>query len=206
VKSARIIEIQDRYLKLIRNTSSRLRKGYYFERLITEVLKSLNAPYKSNPIESFSLWLAYTNTGYDLEVFNRKVELKYNSPSTCVYKSYLNRDWITREAPVIVVNDSNPIWRNKGLQRLLKKHGKKLMSLSEFIKWVRIKLRHRHRVTSNILEWFKIIKNNIAENIAKAIACNVGRKISLLLENLSKPPWELLKCFINKFLKILPPY
>ncbi|RJS79941.1 hypothetical protein CW711_01305 [Candidatus Bathyarchaeota archaeon] len=199
----RIIETQDRYLNLIRNTSSRLRKGYYFERLITEVLNSLNAPYRSNPIESFSLWLAYTNTGYDLIVFNKRIELKYNSPDTVVYKSYLDRDWISREASVMVVNNDNPVLRSKRLLRYLKNKGKRVLSLSDFIKWIRIKL--RHRVTSINVYLNRIIKNNIAENIGKAMSHNVGSKISLLLGNLSsldKPPWELLKCFINKFLKL----
>ena len=186
----RIIETQDRYLNLIRNTSSRLRKGYYFERLITEVLNSLNAPYRSNPIESFSLWLAYTNTGYDLIVFNKRIELKYNSPDTVVYKSYIDRDWLSR-VNIIVVNNDNPVLKSKRLLRYLKNKGKRVLSLSDFIKWIRIKL--RHRVTSINVYLNRIIKNNIAENIGKAMSHNVSRKISLLLGNLNKPPPEQAK-------------
>jgi len=146
-------------------------------------------PYKSNPLD-YRLWLAYTNTGYDLIVFNKRIELKYNSPDTVVYKSYLDRDWLSR-TNVIVVNDNNPVLKSKRLLRYLKNKGKRVLSLSEFIKWVKIKL--RHRVTSNNKNNYYLNRTMRVIKSIRIESYNVSRKISLLLGNLNKPPPEQAK-------------
>ena len=186
-EAATFDKIQDRYLKLIHSSTCRLRRGYYFEKLVAEILNNLGVPYRSNPIESFSLWLFNTSSTHDLELFDRKIEVKYNNPNTKLYKSYLKRDWIPR-ANLIVTNDDSPLWHNKKLLKYLKRHGKKVISLSKFIMWVkrRVKSKIRSSITSYKLEWLK----RSIKNIAKAIAYNVSRKISLLLGNLNKPPPE----------------
>ena len=146
----KIAGIIDTY-KLLISTESRLKKGYLFEKLVVQILSSLNVEYKSNPIESFALWLFNTNSTYDLELFGEKIEIKYNSPNTKLYKSYLVRDWIPR-TNIIVTNDDSPIWRNKKLLKYLKRNGKRVFSLSKFIRWVKGKIKSsitRHIVSMN---------------------------------------------------------
>lgn len=182
---ATIEKIQQNYISLIEQSKSRLLKGYYFERLVGEVLNSLGVPYRSNPIESFSLWLFNTASDHDLVVFNEKIEVKYNSPNTRLYKSYLKRDWLPR-ASLIITNDDSPIWRNKKLLRYLKRNGKKVLSLSKFIMWVkrRVKRKIRSSITSNMLEWLKIK----IKNIAKAMGNYMKHKMIFLIGSLNKPP------------------
>ena len=147
-------EIVDSYLNLISSAKSRLRRGYYFEKLIVEILKNLNVEFKSNPVESFSLWLFNTSSTHDLELFGKKVEIKYNSPNSKLYRSYLKRDWLPR-ARIIVTNDDSPIWHNKKLLKYLKRNGKRVLSLRKFIMWV------KRRIKSSITSYINDLNTSV---------------------------------------------
>jgi len=130
------------------NPSNRLRIGYNFEMYIQSLLKSYNVSFKGNPSE-YALWLAYTTRGKDLSVFGEDFEIKYNSPNTTIYDSYLERDWLPR-ADNIIINDDNPLSRKHLF--LLKKHRKRVFRVRQFLNWVLLKLKG---VTSVELEFVK---------------------------------------------------
>jgi len=193
-------ELLDSYLNLISSAKSRLLKGFLFEKLVYKTLDELSVPYIGNPKE-YHQWLRYVSKGYDLIIYGVKIELKYNSPKTNIYRSYLLRDWISREALIIVVNNDNPVRNNKGLLRLLKKHGKKLMSLTQFLKWVKRKLRFRkksshNRVTRHILSLNRsVVSLYILERVLECVLVS-----NLFFKEGFSPPF---KAFCSKFLNLI---
>jgi len=190
-------EIVVNYLNLIGQSKSRLKKGYYFEKLIVEILKNLNVEFKSNPVESFSLWLFNTSTTHDLEVFNQKIEIKYNSPNAKLYKSYIRRDWIPR-ASLIITNDDSPIWHNKKLLKYLKRNGKKVLPLSKFIIWVKRKI--RSSITSHVLN-NDLNNGNLNRNrVVVRVVQRVVMSSKLFLKAGFSPP---LKAFCSKFSNLI---
>ena len=148
--------------------SSRMDKGYEFERYVQELLEEKGIQYVGNPKE-WSKWLRYTATGYDIRVYvpSRgwiKVECKLALKH--VYHSWFVRDWLSRRASIIVCNDP---WKlsYKDRKELERRHIK-LLTPTQFLCYI-TKLIHKG-VTSVYLNIFKNMSEAMSERVCLSVS------------------------------------
>jgi hypothetical protein len=133
----------------LKDTRSRLRKGYDYESQVWTLLDSYRIDYKSNP-KDYLEWLKRTGEGFDLRVFTvkkgwLKVEAKFTSKP--IYHSWFVRDWLSRDAEIIVTNN---IWHVPSNDRImLKQRGIKLLGTFQFLSYI-IRLNRVTRFTLNM--------------------------------------------------------
>jgi hypothetical protein len=110
-------------------------KGYLFEmRCKAELGNIPNVVYHGNPT-AYSDWLHHHNeNSFDATITypngeTEKLEMKYVSDGVKIFPSWFERDWLTRDAPIIVTN--NPTAISYQCKRKAEKMGKKILSESE---------------------------------------------------------------------------
>ena len=115
---------------------SALFKGFYHEMYDQEILNRNHIEFLGNP-NTFQEWKKHTQKGYDLKVKSRKgiwytVECKFTS--TPVYPSWVERDWLSRDADIYVTDNKwNVAYEER--QRI-KEEGSKLMDIFELLEFL----------------------------------------------------------------------
>ena len=118
--------------EILKDSYSRLWKGYTFEMFIQDLLTERGIDFYGNPRE-WREWLKYTNTGYDLIIifpFSKrkiKVEIKYLEKK--IYPSWFKRDWESRSADIFVTSDKCFIPSKL-------RHRLRIFNVSEFLTWI----------------------------------------------------------------------
>lgn len=136
------------------DSRSRLEKGFDYEKSVWNLLEGYKIEYEGNP-KDFCSWKRVVGKPYDLRVFTvrkgwLKIECKFTTKR--IYHSWFIRDWLSRDANIIVTNN---IWNVPYADRgLLKEKGIKLMDTYQFLSYV-IRLCKR-RVTSLYLNEDKL--------------------------------------------------
>ncbi len=88
----------------------------------------------------YSDWLQHHNeNSYDSTITysygtSEKFEYKFVSDGVKIYSSWFERDWLTRDASIIVTN--NPLAISYRDRRNAEKHGKKIISVSEALVYI----------------------------------------------------------------------
>jgi hypothetical protein len=118
------------------NKTTRNYKGYSFE--INECRRAFvdipNIVYQSNPTD-YNEWLMnHSKNSYDATVTYpngviQKIEMKFVTNGVKIESSWFRRDWISRDADIIVTNNPNAIKFSD--RRTAEKLGIKIMSVSE---------------------------------------------------------------------------
>ena len=143
-------------------------KGYWFEIMVCkrELASIPNIRYNCNP-SAYNDWLQnHSKNSFDAVVTysngtSENLEMKSVSDGVKIQSSWFRRDWLTRDAKIIVTNNPTAIsYRDK---RIAEKLGKKILSVSEakvYISNKIYKILHPNQLSS----WNSLI-TNIINNI-----------------------------------------
>jgi hypothetical protein len=112
---------------------NRLEKGFYYEMHIQRLLKANSVDFSGNS-NSYSEWTSNQAKDYDIRINlpngkTMKVECKLALKP--VFHSWFERDWLSRDADIIVTNDIHVIDYED--RKTLEESGKKLLSTTEFV-------------------------------------------------------------------------
>jgi hypothetical protein len=115
---------------------NRQEKGFWYEMYTQSLLKANNVDFSGNS-NSYSEWTSNQAKDYDIRINlpngkTMKVECKLALKP--VFHSWFERDWLSRDADVIVTNDIHVIDYED--RKTLEESGKKLLSTTEFVMYI----------------------------------------------------------------------
>jgi hypothetical protein len=184
---------------------SRNFKGYSFEMFCKTVDGDIpNTSYIGNPT-NFSDWLQHHNeNSFDATITypngtSEKLEMKYVSDGVKIESSWFNRDWLSRDADIIITNNPSAVKYKD--RRKAKSMGKKIMTPSEFLVYASKKA-YRMLHPNQLLSW-NALTYTVLDNI-QVITSSISDKIETfdwksrlkknLLELKSSVKAKLAKC------------
>jgi hypothetical protein len=152
-------------------------KGFTFEMLCKNLFeKILNVRYIGNP-SNYSNWLQNHNrNSFDGIITysngtRENLEMKFVSEGVKIESSWFNRDWLTRDANVIVTN--NPTSIKYEDKRKAERLGKKILSVSEALVYLSKKA-HNLLHPNQLSSWNSHISNIILE-----LTSTLARRITI---------------------------
>jgi hypothetical protein len=165
---------------------SNLQKGYLFEMYTQSVLHNLGVRYEGNPTQ-YEVWLSHKSSPHDAKVKLRDVWFKMECKLCLkpIFRSWFERDWLSREADVYVTNNKEAI--PKKCRKELRRRGKKLFNIAELVKWIQKKqIQGPKPLTNRIFEYTRHLLSsivNISSNTIRSTekACFSTMKIGKLL-------------------------
>lgn len=179
-----MIDISRELISLSVSPLNNLETGFCGESILWKILDSLEVPYKSNP-KQYEAWLETTNTGYDLIVYGKKVEVKFLRKGKRLYPSWFKRDWLSKDCDIIVTSFLSNLSEDE--IELAREKGIEIMSYRQFADWVFLeKLKNEgNKLYLNKNIEIRSTNNKRSNILSKSIVTKV-------LTNEDSPPRKLL--------------
>jgi len=150
---------------------NRLEKGFWYEMHIQRLLKANNVDFSGNS-NSYSEWISYQAKDYDIRINlpnGKTIRVECKLALKPVFHSWFERDWLSRDADVIVTNDIHVIDYED--RKTLEGSGKKLLSTTEFVMYIQKTIKGNKSIDLNLSNLISIISSSNQGVQSKPVSC-----------------------------------